>query len=331
MANEILSQDEIDALLSGVDNGEVATVAEAPEAVGDPTVYDFSSQDRIVRGRMPTLELINERFARNARNSLFNLLRRTPEITVDGVQMSKYGEYLHTLQTPTSLNIVRLNPLRGLGLVVFHPRLVFALVDSFYGGFGRFAPRLDGRDFTATELRMVDKALRLVFVDLKEAWQSVLAIDIDRVNVELNPMFANIASPSEVVVICNFQIDLEVGAGQFQVVLPYTMLEPVREVLNAGMQSDVTEKDDRWNANLRAGLRDVRVPLDSTLTSMPISLRDLVGLKAGDVITIDLPRAIVARAAGVPVMRAGYGVSRGSLALQVVEPPRREDAAGILN
>lgn len=331
MSNEILSQDEIDALLSGVDNGDIATVTAAPEESGDLPAYDFSSQDRIVRGRMPTLELINERFARNARNSLFTLLRRTPEITVDGVQMSKYGEYMHTLPTPTSLNIVRVNPLRGLGLVVFHPRLVFALVDSFFGGFGNFAPRLDGRDFTATELRMVDKVLRIVFDDLKEAWQTVMAIDFERVNVELNPMFANVASPSEVVVISNYQIDLEVGTGQLQVVMPYTMLEPVREVLNAGMQSDVAEKDDRWNANLRAGLRDVRVPLDSTLATTPISLREVVDLKRGDIISIDLPKAVVARAAGVPVLRAGYGVSRGNLALQIVEPPRKDEVAGFMN
>lgn len=329
--NELLSQDEIDALLSGVDSGEIVTEPMGPDGDTDLPVYDFSSQDRIVRGRMPTLELINERFARNLRNSLFNLLRRSPEITVDGIQMTKFGEFIHTLQTPTNLNIVRVNPLRGLGLVVFHPRLVFALVDSFFGGLGRFSPRLDGRDFTATELRMVDKVLRIAFADLREAWQPVMPIEFERVNVEMNPLFANVASPSEVVVVCGFQIDLEVGAGQFQVVMPYTMLEPVREVLNAGMQSDVAEKDDRWNANLRHCLREVQVPLGSTLTTTSINLRDVVGLKPGDVITVDLPKAVVARAAGIPVLRASYGVSRGNVALQIVDPPRRDEAAGFLN
>lgn len=172
MSNQdVLSQDEIDALLHGVDSGAVAT--EDAVAPGEARSYDFANQVRIVRGRMPTLEMINERFARLFRTSLFNLLRRTPEIAVSPVELMKFSEYVHSLHVPTSLNIVRMQPLRGVGLVVLDPKLVFATVDNFFGGNGRFT-KIEGRDFTATETRVIHMLLKHVFADLKEAWSSTL-------------------------------------------------------------------------------------------------------------------------------------------------------------
>jgi len=207
---DLLSQDEIDALLHGVDDGDVETDGDGSE--GGVNSYDLTTQDRIVRGRMPTLEMINERFARYTRISMFNLLRRTADVSVGGINIQKFGEYVHTLYVPTSLNMVKFRPLRGTALVVLDAKLVFKLVDNFFGGDGRHA-KIEGREFTPTELRVVRMVLEQAFIDLKEAWRAVLPIDFDHINSEVNPSMANIVSPSEVVVVSTFHVELDGGGG----------------------------------------------------------------------------------------------------------------------
>src|SRR5262245_42446832 len=155
---------------------------------------------RIVRGRMPTLEMINERFARLFRSNLYGLLRRTPEVAVNPIEMKKFSEYVLTLHVPTSLNLVRISPLRGTALILLEPRLVFAIVDNFFGGNGRHT-KIEGRDFTATENRIIQMVLKNAFVDLQEAWSHVINLQVEYVQSEVNPAFANIVSPSEVVVV----------------------------------------------------------------------------------------------------------------------------------
>ena len=207
---DLLSQDEIDALLHGVDDGDIETESDLdPEAIKS---YDLTSQDRIVRGRMPTLEMINERFARYTRISMFNLLRRTADVSVGGIQIQKFGEYVHTLYVPTSLNMVKFRPLRGTALIILDAKLVFKLVDNFFGGDGRHA-KIEGREFTPTELRVVQMVLEQVFVDLKEAWKAVMDITFEYMNSEVNPSMANIVSPSEVVVVSTFHVELDGGGG----------------------------------------------------------------------------------------------------------------------
>ena len=320
MANEdLLSQDEIDALLSGVDNGDVDTEEDVSHADGEADTFDFSSQDRIVRGRMPTLEMINERFARNIRSSMFDLLRRSPVISVDDIQNLKFSEYIHTLLMPSNLNIISVSPLPGSALIVFDPKLVFALVDSFFGGDGSRESKIEGREFTATEMRLVRKLIHEFFNDLKEAWGPVLSLDFEHQGAEINPQFANIVTPSEVVVVSSFKIDLEVGSGDLHITMPYSMLEPIRELLDAGMQSDSTGKDARWGARLRDELRTAPVTIDATLAKRKISMRELMEMQTGDVIRIDLPETVVAKVGEIPVFRAKYGSSRGNSALRVVE------------
>lgn len=326
MANtDLLSQDEIDALLSGVDNGEIETEIEDAADGGAARSYDFSSQDRIVRGRMPTLEMINERLARNLRQSLFNLLRRSPVISVEGVQLSKFGEYVHTLLMPSNLNIVHMRPLKGSALIVCNPKLVFSLVDCFFGGEGRFYNKIEGRDFTITEMRIVRRFLDLVFADLSEAWEPVLPVQFEYMNSEVNPQFANIVTPSEVVVVSTFHIDLEAGSGYMHITLPYGMIEPIRELLDAGMQSDASEKDERWSQIMREEIKSARVNLNATLARTRMSLGDVLDLKPGDIFPVDLPQTVVAKINDVPVFRGVYGASRGRAALKVVETIRHSD------
>jgi len=316
--NELLSQDEIDALLHGVDSGDVDT-EEVDQNDGVARGFDFGSQDRIVRGRMPTLEMINERFARQFRISVFNLLRRSAEISVSGVQMLKFSEYIHSMFVPTSLNIVKVNPLRGPALCVFDPKLVFILVDNFFGGIGRHA-KIEGREFTPTEQRVISMVLELAFKDLEEAWKPVLPVKFNFVSREVNPQFANIVSPNEVVVLSTFHVELDGGGGDFQVTLPYSMLEPIRELLDAGLQSDSAEKDDRWTSSLLDEIKLAEIPVYSTLTEVNLTLRDVLNFKEGDVIPIDLPDEVTLFSDEIPLFRCEYGVSEGMMAVKIGQP-----------
>ncbi len=313
---KILDQAEIDALIHGVDTGAVST--EAPPAPGEARPYDFNNQVRIVRGRMPTLEMINERFARLSRVSLYNLLRRSPEVAVGPVQIKKFSEYVHTLHVPTSLNLVKINPFRGTALVVLDPKLVFAVVDNFFGGTGRQA-KIEGREFTATEQRIIHIVLRGVFADLREAWSHVASIELEYLNSEINPHFANIVSPSEIVVVTSFHIELDGTGGNLHVTVPYSMIEPLREVLDAGVASDRVEKDDRWVTCLREELEDAEVELTTVLGRSSLTLAELLNLKAGDVLPCDFTGKVTVIAEDVPVFRGGLGLSRGRQAVKVQE------------
>lgn len=320
---DLLSQDEIDALLHGVDDGDVDTGGDT--SPGGVSSYDLTTQDRIVRGRMPTLEMINERFARYTRISMFNLLRRTADVSVGGINIQKFGEYVHTLYVPTSLNMVKFRPLRGTALVVFDAKLVFKLVDNFFGGDGRHA-KIEGREFTPTELRVVRMVLEQAFIDMKEAWRAVLPIDFEHVNSEVNPSMANIVSPSEVVVVSSFHVELDGGGGEMHITIPYSMIEPIREMLDAGLQSDSDERDDRWVNSLREDIMQANVRLDTNFVQSKILLKDIVDLKEGDVIPIELPEEYITNANGVPMFKVDIGQSNGNFALKVNEIIERTKA-----
>ncbi len=316
--NDLLSQDEIDALLHGVSGGDVETETDEDIPEGEIRGYDFGSQDRIVRGRMPTLEMINERFARYFRISLFNMLRRAGEISVSGVQMLKFAEYVHSLFVPTSLNLVRVKPLRGTALFVLEPKLVFALVDNFFGGGGRFHTKIEGREFTPTELRVIQMVLEIAFEDLMQAWKPVLDLAFDCQGSEVNPHFANIVSPTEVVVVNTFRVELDGGGGDLHVTMPYSMLEPIRELLDAGVQSDRTDRDERWTRAIREEMKEAQVELKSLLVETSLSVREINELEAGDIIPIDLPDMVTIEAENTPVFRGKFGIANGSRAVKLV-------------
>ncbi len=317
---DLLSQDEIDALLHGVDDGLVQTeIAADPGSVKS---YDLTSQDRIVRGRMPTLEMINERFARYTRISMFNMLRRSADVAVGGVQVMKFGEYVHSLYVPTSLNLVKIKPLRGTALFILDAKLVFKLVDNFFGGDGRHA-KIEGREFTPTELRVVRMVLEQAFVDLKEAWQAIMEVNFEYINSEVNPAMANIVGPSEAIVVSTFHIELDGGGGDLHVTMPYSMIEPVREMLDAGFQSDLDDQDERWVKALREDVLDVDVPMSATVARRQLRLRDILHMQPGDIIPVELPEEMIMRANGVPAFKVKMGSHKGNLALQVIEPIER--------
>lgn len=328
MTSDLLSQDEIDALLNGVDSGAIET----EEPPHDPTVvrtYDFASQDRIVRGRLPTLEMINERFVRTWRIGLFNLLRRSAELSVRGIETIKFSEYLHSLYVPTNLNLIKFKPLRGVGLIVFEPKLVFTMVDNFFGGDGRYPAKIEGREFTATEMRVIQLLLKQTFADLVDAWAPVMPVDFEYITSEVNPHFANIVSPREYVVVSRFHVELDGGGGDLHVTLPYSMLEPIRELLDAGIQSDRVHDDDSFRVTLHEQLRGAEVTVSSVLAHKQLSLRQLTGLKVGDILPIDLPKVVPVCVEQVPVFTGEFGISNGLNAVKITakHPPGGHHAA----
>jgi len=321
---DILSQDEVDALLNGMGGDEIETEVETEED-GSARDYNFGSEDRIIRGRMPTLEMINERFGRYLRISLFNMLRRSAEISVSSIQVMKFSEYIHTLFVPTSLNMFHMHPLRGTGLMVFEPKLVFTILDNYFGGEGRFQARIEGREFTATELRVIHMVLQTCFKDLTEAWSPVMEVDFEFVNHEVNPQFANVVSPSEVVVISTFHIELEGGGGDIHITLPYSMIEPIRELLDTGIQSDSSSDDGRWKKSMKEEILLADVLLSAEFTQVEMSLNKILALKPGDIIPIEMPKTIVSKVEGIPMFNATFGEHKNKTALKIsnrIEHPK---------
>jgi flagellar motor switch protein FliM len=269
--------------------------------------------------------MVNERFARHMRISLFNMMRRSAEVSINGIQMIKFGEYVHTLFVPTSLNMVRFRPLKGTALITMEARLVFILVDNFFGGDGRYHAKIEGREFTPTERRIVQMLLKIIFEDYKEAWAPVMDVEFEYLDSEVNPAMANIVSPTEVVVINSFHIEVDGGGGDFHITMPYSMIEPIRELLDAGVQSDKQDTDMRWSQALRDEIMDVQVGFDVNVVEHEVTLRDVMGFKAGDIIPIDLPEHIMMRIEGLPTYRCKMGKSRDNLALKISEKiPRPE-------
>lgn len=315
MADDILSQEEVDALLRGV-SGDSEESAGSAESTA-PKPYDIGRQERIVRGRMPTLELINERFARLLRVGLYNLMRRNAEISVGPVRVLKYSEFIRNLVVPTNLNIVHVKPLRGSALMVFEPTLVFQVVDNLFGGNGRFHTRVEGRDFTATEMRIIQRMLQIAFTELEASWQPIYALSFEYVRSEMNTQFASIATPTEVVIASTFSIDLGAGGGDFHVCMPYAMLEPIRDIIYSSVQADRAEADARWVSLLSKQINVAEVQLVANLAHAQITVGELMALQPGDVIALDLPDVIVAEVDNVPVFECRYGVTNGQYALKV--------------
>ncbi len=315
MSQEFLSQEEVDALLKGV-TGE-ADEAPPEEDTGGVKNYDLGRQERIVRGRMPTMELINERFARLLRIGLFNYMHRSAEISVGPIRVQKYSEFIRNLVVPTNLNLVQVKPLRGTALVIFDPNLVFLVVDNLFGGDGRFHTRVEGRDFTATEQRIIQGLLNVVFAEYEKSWKPVYPVQFEYVRSEMNTQFANIATPSEIVMAVTFTLELSGNSAEMHICLPYSMIEPIRDVLYSTMHSEQVSSDKRWTTLLTRNLKMAEVELRVPLARTEVTLGQVVDFKVGDVIPIDIGDHVQAMVDGVPVMDCRYGLQNNQVALKI--------------
>jgi len=313
---QILSQDEVDALLQGI-TGESQKLEQEEVEAGAIRSYDISSQERIVRGRMPTMEIINERFARNIRIGLFNFIRKSPEIAIGSIKVQKYSAFLREIVVPTNFNIVSVRPLRGSGLIVCDPTLVFAVIDSLFGGAGKYHTRIEGRDFSPTEQRIISRLVEVITTEYKKAWQGIYPLELDYQRSEMQPQFANIATPSEIVVATSFTLEIGDTSGTIHFCIPYATLEPIRDVLYSTIQGDASEPDRRWVNLMKQQIQDATVELVAELGTADATIEQLLAFKPGDFIELDLRQAIEAKVDGVPVIDCNYGMSNGRYALKV--------------
>ena len=316
MSSDFLSQEEVDALLRGVSGESDEPAAEEVSTEG-VRPYNLATQERIVRGRMPTMELINERFARYFRIGLFNYMHRNAEVSVGPIKVQKYAEFVRNLVVPTNLNLITAKPLRGTGLVVFDPNLVFLVVDNMFGGDGRFHTRVEGRDFTPTEQRIIRGMLDVVFTEYVRAWAPVFNLQPEFIRSEMNSQFANIATPSEVVVATSFSVEFGGSQAEMHVCFPYSMLEPIRDLLYSSMQSDHLTSDRRWIKLLTRQLQNAEVELTCAFGTARVSLRDIVDMRVGDVIPLAVQPVLQAEVDGVPVFECRKGTRNGRYALRV--------------
>ena len=315
--SEHLSQDEVDSLLKGVTTEVDEAAAQAEAAPGEVRPYNLASQERIVRGRMPTMEIINERFARLFRIGLFNFIRRTPEISIGPVRVLKFGEFIRNLLVPTNLNIIQAKPLHGNGLLIFDPDLVFLVVDNMFGGDGRFHTRVEGREFTQTEHRIIQKLIAVTFESYEKSWENVSPLKFEFVRSEINPQFANIATPNEVTIVTTFDIQLGDSGGAFHICMPYSMLEPVKNLLYSPLQGEHLATDHRWLQLISQQVQSANIELVATLGQASVTLEQVLKMRSGDFIALEIGENITASVDGVPVMECKYGAFNNQYALKV--------------
>lgn len=315
---KILSQEEIDALLRGMENGDVSTVQEHPQRTGIIR-YDFNNQDRIIRGRMPTLEIINDHFSRLFRNNLSTALRKTIDVSSRGIEMKKFGEFIKTLPVPSSLHIFRMDPLRGHAILAVEAKLVFTLLDVFFGGSGKATYRVEGRDFTAIEARLIQKVVAMIFSEMEKAWNVVHPITFQHVRSEINPQFVSIVPPSDLVINVTFGVELEQFTGMITLCIPYAIIEPIKNKLYSGFQSEQFEVDQTWVSRFLERLQSTEVEVKVELGRTKVMVQDLLRWKKGDVFSLnqDVSDPLVVQVEGVPKFTGKPGICRGNKAIQI--------------
>jgi flagellar motor switch protein FliM len=317
--SKVLSQEEVDALLKGLVDGEIEVESDKGALENGITLYDFTSQERIIRGRMPTMEVINEHFARAFRISLSMILRRTVDIQTTFVQMLKFGEFLRSLPLPSSFNIYKMDPLRGQSLMVVDSKLVFALVECFLGGSARTRFKIEGRDFTGIERRIIQKVVLMAFQDLEKAWAPVHPVKMHFIRVEINPMFVGIATPNDIMVISKFQVEMEQTDGFIFMCMPYATIEPIKGKLYSGFQSEQLEQDNRWTSRIQEQVQDMEVEVVVELASTMMRAKELLNLAAGDIILFNkrVNDSLLGKVEGVPKFSGHAGQMHNAKAFKI--------------
>ena len=325
--SEVLSQGEVDALLRGVGDGEIETEKdEAPEEVSGVVTYDLTSQEKIIRGRLPSLDIINQMFSRLFKNTFSTLMRKSVNVSTVSTDTIKFGDFLRSLPVPSSMHIFRMEPLRGHGLVIVESKVVFAVVDTFFGGSGAKEVAVTDRDFSAIEIRMTKTVILSVLHDLAEAWRPVHAVTTNFVRSEVNPQFAAIVPPTDIVLVILFEIEMENISGTLTICLPYAAIEPVIPKLKAQFQSEKLEVDQVWVRRLRAELLSTEIEIITELGTTEITPEGLMGFKVGDTLILgnDVTDPLILKVEGNPKFKGFPGVSRGNKAIQITEVIERE-------
>jgi flagellar motor switch protein FliM len=324
--NQVLSQAEVDALLTAVADGSVDTGGASGSGKagnGNTNVqnYDLTNQDRVIRGKMPTLDLIYERFVRLFRISLSNSLRKIASISIISTDLLKFGEFVNTLPIPSCVGILRSGTLRGPVLLVFESKLSYALIDSYFGGTDRPYTKVDGKEFTRIELMIMNKVLQLGIADLEEAWAPVHRMSLEHMRTEVNPQFVGVVPLSEVIISTTFEVELENASGTIALVIPYSTIESIKNKLNTSFQADGDRADRVWVENLEDHMKNLDATVSVNLGETQINVGDLVNLNVGDVLPLnqDCDGELKLLVEGVPKFKCFFGVTRGTRAVQITQ------------
>ncbi|MCP3873488.1 MAG: flagellar motor switch protein FliM [Desulfobacteraceae bacterium] len=319
--SEILSQDEVDSLLDGLDSGEVEAENDVPvpEAVEGVSIYDFTSQDKVVRARMPTFDVINERLSREVRATLSSLLQTNVDVSANPFDTLKFSEFVRSLPVPTSLHVFRMEPLRGHGLVVFESQLVYNLIDTFFGGEALGKARVEGREFTTIEEVMIKKAVVAVLKNIEASWAPIEPVKAALVRSEMNPQFTAIVLPTDLVIVTRFEIELEQSAGNLVVCYPYSMIEPMRNKLSSGVQAETEEIDTNWRRMIKEVILNSEIIINMQLGKTEITGERLLYMQEGDVIQLDKDASepLIGYVDGLEKLTGYVGVQRGFQAFQI--------------
>lgn len=317
--SDILSQEEVDALLKGVQSGEIDTEAARDKILSGVRPYDLTSQERIVRGRMPGLEIANERFARFFRNSVSNLIMKFVDISVHGIEVTKFGEFMRTVPFPSSINIFKMEPLKGYSLLVIEAPLVFAFVEFFFGSESARHVKSEGRAFTSIEQRVIRRIVNIALNDLATSWSGIIPIRPEHIGSEMNPQFVTIVTPSEIVIKVEIHLEVEDFTGRLFFCIPYSMIEPIKEKLYSGIQADKFEIDQRWVARLKEILLDSYVEVVAELGRVEITLKDVKNLRPGSIINLgkSVSDDVIVKVEGRPKFAGMPGYSRGNQAVKI--------------
>jgi len=325
--NQVLTQDEINALLRGLSDSDVETDTFEDQQEEGVRKYDLASQERIIRGRMPTMELIHDRFARSFRTSLSKFLGRTCFINVGGIEIVKFGLFMKKLPLPSSLHIYRMPPLQGYALLVVSTPLVFGMVDSLFGGKGSGKVKIEGREYTAIETRLIGKVVMMALETLKEAWAPIHPVDFVYVRSEFNPLAIAIVPPTDVVIIVTVEVELEQESTTLTLCTPYSTIEPIRQKLTTGFQSNRLEIDTHVIRRMESNIKKTDVNLSVQLAKGNVPTRQILDLKRGDILQLETSptdEAIV-RVEGRPKYRGFVGTYRGSRALRLTRSVQDPD------
>lgn len=318
--SDILSQEEVDALLKVVQSGEVDTETARDKIPSDISHYDFTSKERIIRGRMPGLEIANEKFARFFRNSISNLIMKFfVDVRIHSVEIVKFGDFMKTIPLPSSINIFKMEPLKGYSLFVIEAPFVFALVEFFFGSSSAKHVKSEGRAFTSIEQRIIKKVVTMALDDMSNAWSGIALIQPEHVRSEMSPQFVTIVTPSEILIKIEIHIEVENFTGKSFFCIPYSMIESVKEKLYSGIQPEKFEVDHRWVASLKETLMDSYVELVAEIGKVELTFEELINLDVGSVISLGKPVSdgLVVRVEGLPKFIGAPGYCRGNQALKI--------------
>lgn len=328
MAEQILSQDEINSLLRGLSEGEVEQDdVQANDLAAGIKKFDLASQERIIRGRMPTMELIHDRFCRAFRTQISKFLGRTCFVNVGGIEMVKYGLFMKKLALPSSLHIYRMPPFLGYALMVVSSSLVFSIIESLFGGNGQGRARVDGREFTAIESRLIGKVVLMALDTLKEAWGPIHPVDFVYVRSEFNPLAVAICPPTDVVIVVTIEVELEQESATITLCIPYSTIEPLRQKLSAGFQSTRLETDGSHVRRMENNLMETKADISVQLAHGKIIARDLLQLNKGDIMTLETNPSdeAVVKIENAPKFYGYIGSYRGNKAVKITRDIPHKD------